>query len=63
MQHKIMEKTQVDYISKVFKGLPEEKQDNLLNTAQQLLKIQENDTFPVFVNKQWNERNNDFVIT
>ncbi len=63
MQHRIIEEKQLDYISKVFKGLPEEKQDNLLNTAQQLLKIQENDTFPIFVNKQWNKRSNDLVIT
>jgi len=63
MQHKIVVEKQVDYISKVFKGLSEERQNNLLDTSRQLLVIQENDTFPLFVNKQWNEENKDFVIT
>jgi len=49
MQHEIKKEKHLDYLSKVFKGLSEEKQDNLLYTAQQLLKVQENNTFPVFV--------------
>ena len=41
------EKQNLEYISKVFKGLPNGRKEGLLHTARQLLKIQDNDTFPL----------------
>ena len=41
----------VKYLIKVFKGLPVEKKDYVLNTAKSLLIIQDSNTYPLFVDK------------
>ena len=52
------EAVNVEYLSKVFKGLSIEKKDSLLNTARVLLKIQDDNIYfasakrPVFHNKK-----------
>ena len=43
------ENKNLEYLSNVFKGLPTERKDYLLDTARQLLKIQDNDDFPILV--------------
>ena len=45
------ENKNLEYLDKVFKGLPTEKKDALLDTARQLLKIQYNDDFSLPVGK------------
>ena len=41
----------LNYLSKVFKELPKERKDGLLNTARLLLKIQDNATVPLLSEK------------
>jgi len=44
---KVDENNNLEYLSRVFKGLPTERKDDLLHTARQLLKIQDKDAFPM----------------
>ena len=52
------ESVNIEYLSKVFKGLSIEKKDCLLNTARVLLKVQDDNIYltsakkPVFYNKK-----------
>ena len=41
------ESKSIEYISGVFKGLPAEKQDYLLDTARSLLQVQIGDIYPI----------------
>ena len=41
------ENKNLEYLSRVYKELPTERKEDLLHTARQLLKIQDNNTFPV----------------
>ena len=45
------ENANLEYLGKVFKGLPPERKGDLLHTARQLLKIQGNGDFPLFAEK------------
>ena len=44
---KVEENRNLEYLSKVFKGLPTERKEDLLHTARKLLKIQDKDAFPM----------------
>jgi hypothetical protein len=44
MQQRIIKESELDYLSKVFKGLSGERKDYVLNTARSLLEIQDNNT-------------------
>jgi hypothetical protein len=41
------ELSSLEYLSRAFKGLSYEKKDNVLNTARSLLKIQDDNKYPV----------------
>jgi hypothetical protein len=43
----------IENLRNIYRKLPLNKKDNLLHTAQQLLKIQNNDVFPIFVEKSF----------
>ena len=44
---KEMDLNSLEYISRVFKELPEEEKDYVLNTARSLLKVQGDNSYPL----------------
>ena len=48
---KMEENKNLEYLSKVFKELPMERKEGLLDTARQLLKIQDNDDLSLIAGK------------
>jgi succinate dehydrogenase flavin-adding protein (antitoxin of CptAB toxin-antitoxin module) len=46
-----MEVDSLEYLSKAFKGLSDEKQDYVLKTAKSLLEVQDKDVYPTFPEK------------
>ena len=59
---KVEENKNLEYLSKVFKGLPTERKDDLLHTARQLLKIQEKDAFTLPIEKSLSKNERQRVV-
>ena len=51
MEYRNAEGSHLEYLSKVFKGLPMERKEALLDTARQLLTIQHNEGLPLSTEK------------
>ena len=52
----------LEYLGKVFKGLPTERKDELLHTARQLLEIQDNDDLPLVTEKLVQRNEAEFQV-